>query len=903
MSQVLSAMKDTIDVLRTSVSAQLPVSAFLAVLMWSLHARLRRQEFNRWWVCAWTLSALFLATSWVALSLPLAWSITRMIVVLLTTMIGFLEIPVLIFGAQSFRPSGGITPPVALAGIGSALALAGIFFGASLQWTADPLTSFAVRHGPRLSALAGALFFCAWVFFQRAQATRSWAAMLTSVSCFVYGLNQCTYAGAQIVQFFGAEIGASGDAGRWAMETSARLFYSDVLLTCGICLGTVLLLVEEYQRSERALLESTSHRRKVEDENTALQLEILARQQVEADLRASEDRYRDLVEHSEDLLCTHALDGRILSCNPASARLLGYEVQEILTMRVVDLMAPEFRGEFDRYVEVIRRDGVAHGLMRVVTRRGQHRLWAFRNTLRTDGVAVPIVRGTARDVTEQHRVERALRLSEEKFAAAFRSSPCAMTITSLRDGLFIDVNESFERQMGFPRAEVVGHSARDFGIWSDPAAYAATYAELKEHGELPEREVHLRTKSGRMMTAILSATTIIVNGEKCVLSVGVDVTSRRETEARHQAILKALPDWVFLTSADGVFLEFHARDQRHLALPPSEFLGRHVMDVLPMDLATQLLACFQDALRDEQPATLEYSLGTNGELRFYEVRSVASDRNRVLSLVRDVTDQRRAEHRARDLQDELAHAGRVLALGTLTGSLAHEINQPLAAITTNAHVALKLLDFGTDQAEITEVLHDIAKDSHRIDDVLRRLRLLLKKGRHERALVDVNVIVKDVMTLVHANLVQHRVSIDTELAPSLSNVVGDRIQLQQVVLNILMNAVEAVSATEIADDRYVIVKTEHKGTDVIVSIADHGSDIPDAVLDRMFDPFFTTKHDGMGLGLSICRTIMDAHDGQIAAARNADRGLTCWFSLKAAPFSGATAAGIAGVAVAERPVA
>ena len=178
-------MKDTLEVLRNFVSAQLPVSAFLAVLMWSLHARLRRQEFNRWWVSAWTLSALFLATSSLSLSFPPGRNAAKDVVVLLTTLTGFLVAPVLVFGALSFRPSATITRPLAFGGLGTALVLGALSFAASLQWS-DPVTSFAVRHGPRTLALAGALFFCSWVFFQRVRATRSWAAMLTSGSCFLY---------------------------------------------------------------------------------------------------------------------------------------------------------------------------------------------------------------------------------------------------------------------------------------------------------------------------------------------------------------------------------------------------------------------------------------------------------------------------------------------------------------------------------------------------------------------------------------------------------------------------------------------------------------------------------------------------------------------------------------------
>jgi C4-dicarboxylate-specific signal transduction histidine kinase len=377
-----------------------------------------------------------------------------------------------------------------------------------------------------------------------------------------------------------------------------------------------------------------------------------------------------------------------------------------------------------------------------------------------------------------------------------------------------------------------------------------------------------------------------------VLLAGLDITARKEAEARHQAILKALPDWVFLTTPDGVFLECHAKDQRHLLIPPHQFLGRHVRDVIPGDLADRLVDCFQEAVRSDLPATLEYSLPIADALRFYEVRAVRVDTTQVLSLVRDVTDRKRAEHQAREVQDELAHAGRVMALGTLTGSLAHEINQPLTAISINAYVALRLLEAGTPDVEgIGNALRDIVSGNQRIDDVLYRLRGLLKKEHRDHARVDVNAIVNDVLKLVHSNFIERRIAVDVVLGSNLAPVLGDRIQLQQVVLNVLMNAAEAVSAAESPDDRFVRVTTAATETQVTVAVADRGPVVTDAEFEQMFDPFFTTKRDGMGLGLSICRTIINAHGGQISARRNGDRGLTCWFALDAAPSPSLVAAG------------
>lgn len=870
------------DMLRTLVSAQLLVTTLLAVLLWSLYARLERREFNLWWASAWTLFALFLATGRLALAFPRGWTAPKGLVLALTTVLGFLATPALVFGAVSFRSPGRVTRRVAMFGLGAAVVLGLVTLVASLLWS-DPLTSFSLRHGVRTLVFAPALFFCAFVFLERVRQTKSGAALVTGASCFAYGIDQCIYAVVQLTQVATTVSGAPAGTGRLAVLASAKLLYLDVILTCAVCLGMVLLLVDEYQRSERALKESVDRGREVADENTALQLEIRIREETERLLRASEDRYRDLVEHSEDLLCIHDLEGRILSVNPAPARILGYSVEEVLTKNTRDILAPDVRADYGEYVKAIQRDGVATGVLKVVTRSGEHRFWAFRNTLRADGVNQPVVRGMARDVTEQIKAERALRQSEQKFSMAFRSNPAPMSIMSADDGTFLDVNDAFETLTGYTREEVLTRTSLELGLWLDPADRTAFYGAIEEHGRMRNVEARLRCKGGNFATALLSAEIVLVGRQRCVLVAGLDVTARRDAEARHQAILKTLPDWVFLTNRDGVLLESHARDQRLTMVPPRELVGHNITDVMPRELAKRVMACLHTALRSDQTATLEYSRWMADEERFFELRSVRFDRDQVLSLVRDVTDQRRAEHRARELQEELTHAGRVMALGTLSGSLAHEVNQPLTAITMNAYAALRLLETEEPHVEgARDALRDIMSDGRRIDDVLRRMRGLLRKERKDYGPVDVNAVVSDVLKLVHSDFIERRISIELATGSSIPVVYGDRVQLQQVVLNILLNAAEAVGEADNAEDRIVTLTTAAIGTQVTVSVSDRGEGISAAAFDRMFDPFFTTKRDGMGLGLSICRTIMDAHGGRISARRNPDRGLTCWFVLDAA---------------------
>src|SRR5258707_15526962 len=189
---------------------------------------------------------------------------------------------------------------------------------------------------------------------------------------------------------------------------------------------------------------------------------------MEVVLRESEDRYRDLVEHSTDLICTYNLEGQLLSVNELPAKLLGYSGEELLKKPMREFLLPEARAQFDESLVSIKKDGFVKGLMVVLTTTGERRIWEYHNTLRTDGVTVPVVRGIAHDVTEQRRVERALRLSEEKFSRAFHSSPVEIVITTLEEGRFLDVNESFERNMGFARDEAIGHTTLELGLWAKP---------------------------------------------------------------------------------------------------------------------------------------------------------------------------------------------------------------------------------------------------------------------------------------------------------------------------------------------------------------------------------------------------------------------------------------------------
>jgi PAS domain S-box-containing protein len=251
---------------------------------------------------------------------------------------------------------------------------------------------------------------------------------------------------------------------------------------------------------------------------------------MEAELRESEDLFRDLVEHSSDLICTHTLDGRLLSVNELPVRLLGYSREELVNKPMREFLLPEARAQFDESLLRIKKEGFVKGLMVVLTKTGERRIWEYHNTLRTNGVSTPIVRGIAHDVTDQKRMERALRLSEEKFSKAFRCSPTLLSITTFREGRFLEVNENFERQVGYAREEIIGHTALELNFWVDPCERDSLLGTVKRQGNVRDQEVHFRVSSGQTVVVLLSVELIELAGEQCLLTVGQDITERKRAQ-------------------------------------------------------------------------------------------------------------------------------------------------------------------------------------------------------------------------------------------------------------------------------------------------------------------------------------------------------------------------------------
>jgi PAS domain S-box-containing protein len=354
----------------------------------------------------------------------------------------------------------------------------------------------------------------------------------------------------------------------------------------------------------------------------------------------------------------------------------------------------------------------------------------------------------------------------------------------------------------------------------------------------------------------------------------------RSSEERFSLVFRSSPQAIQINrQRDARILEVNDTWEAMFGYGREEVIGRTAADlgmfISPADRARLL------RLLDEGHPVREHELELR--TRSGEARQVTIDAERVdvggepcyLTFIRDVTERRQAEAEAQKQRLQVAHLSRVAMLGELSGALSHELNQPLTAILANARAAQRLMAHERpDLAEVREILGEIADADRRAGEVITRLRAFLQNGEMQLSPVDLNEVACEVLTLVHGDLILRRVTVDTTgLSPDLPGVFGDRVQIQQVLLNLLLNACDAIAPDGL--DRQVTLSTA-AGADgtVELSLADRGTGIPPEKIQHIFEPFFTTKPDGLGLGLSICRSIVTAHEGRLWAENNVDGGAT-----------------------------
>jgi PAS domain S-box-containing protein len=455
-------------------------------------------------------------------------------------------------------------------------------------------------------------------------------------------------------------------------------------------------------------------------------------------------------------------------------------------------------------------------------------------------------------------------------------------------------NRGAEELYGWKKTEAVGKTSHQLMQTIFPKPLEEITAELIRTGRWEGELVHTK-KDGTQ--AIVASRWSVQRDERghpvATLETNNDVTERMRAEdalRRSDAYLKEAQrlsltgSFGWKVSSGELFWSeesFRIFGYDRTTKPSLELI---IQRTHPTDIA-RVRQLIDRASRDGKDWELEHQLlMPDGSVKFAHVVAHAARHEagsvEFVGAIMDVSAAKRAEQELRNAQAELAHISRVTTLGELTASIAHEVNQPLAGVVTNAEAALGWLGAkppNLDQAR--EVLGHIVKDGMRAGDVIHRIRALIKKAPPRMSRIDVNEVALDVITLTRSEMLRHGVSLRTELTPGLPLIEGDRIQLQQVVLNLILNAVEAMSGIDEGAREMRITTGREASSGVLVSVRDSGPGLDPQSVDHLFEAFYTTKPDGMGMGLAICRSIIEAHRGRLWATANEPQGAVFQFTL------------------------
>jgi PAS domain S-box-containing protein len=497
----------------------------------------------------------------------------------------------------------------------------------------------------------------------------------------------------------------------------------------------------------------------------------------------------------------------------------------------------------------------------------------------------------------RRRDEEQLRKSEERWRAVFENSAVGIVLQSGdRSGRFLAANAAYQRMLGYSPEELRTRTFMDITHEEDREANRRLAAELlegkRQSFELTKRN---RRKDGTLMWVSIHVSLIPGTGrnDRLFLSIVDDITERKRaeealgrSERQFRALFEEAAVGIALVDLAGRPFESNRKLEQILGYSPHELRGMPFTAFTDPEDAKTDWGLFSDLLsgkHDHYHLEKRYRRKDGalvwGDLTVYIVRDDRGQPMFSIGMVQDITDRKRAEEALQEARAELAHVARVTTLGELAASIAHEINQPLAAIVADAEASLHWLAADPpDIDSVREALAGVATDGHRASEVIQRIRALCRRTDPQRERLDINDIIREVVLLARHEVLGHRVSLRTDLASALPTVLGDRVQLQQVMINLVINGMEAMAP--VTDrPRELLIRSQHEADQVLLAVQDSGTGIDPDNADRMFGAFFTTKPSGMGMGLSISRSIIEAHGGRLWASPNAGPGATFQFSL------------------------